>query len=64
MTEVYLKGLLEDSSEAARFYLIQALKATSNLPKGLNRSQVIAAFMEAAASTQAVIVAEGAKDDS
>jgi hypothetical protein len=35
-----------DSCDATRIYLSEAIKATSNLPKGMNRTALIVAFME------------------
>jgi len=48
-----------DSCDAARIYLAEALKATSNLPKGMNRSSLIIAFMEVGA---AALIADQAKE--
>ena len=42
-----------DSCDSAKIYLSEALKATSNLPKGMNRTALIVAFMEVAAATLA-----------
>ena len=45
-----LESLVFDSCETAKIYMREALNATSNLPKGMNRTAIIVAFMEAAAS--------------
>lgn len=45
-----LEKLVFDSCETAKIYMKEALNATSNLPKGMNRTAIIVAFMEAAAS--------------
>lgn len=45
-----LEEQVYDSCDAARIYLAEALKATSNLPKGMNRSSLIIAFMEVGAA--------------
>jgi hypothetical protein len=45
----FIDDAVFESCDKARICLTEAIKATSNLPKGLNRGQVIAAFMEVAA---------------
>jgi hypothetical protein len=45
-----LERLVFDSCETAKIYMREALNATSNLPKGMNRTAIIVAFMEVAAS--------------
>lgn len=45
-----LELLVYGACKTADVYLDEALRATSNLPKGLNRTAIIVAFMEAAAS--------------
>ena len=45
-----LERLVFDSCETAKIYMKEALNATSNLPKGMNRTAIIVAFMEVAAS--------------
>jgi len=45
-----LEKLVFDSCETAKIYMREALNATSNLPKGMNRTAIIVAFMEAASS--------------
>lgn len=45
-----LEALVFDSCETAKIYMKEALNATSNLPKGMNRTAIIVAFMEVAAS--------------
>jgi hypothetical protein len=48
-----IEDLVYDSCDSAKIYLSEALKATSNLPKGMNRTALIVAFMEVAAATLA-----------
>jgi len=48
-----IEGLVYDSCDSAKIYLSEALKATSNLPKGMNRTALIVAFMEVASATLA-----------
>jgi hypothetical protein len=50
VTSPPLERLVFDSCETAKIYMREALNATSNLPKGMNRTAIIVAFMEVAAS--------------
>lgn len=45
-----MESLVFDACETAKIYMREALNATSNLPKGMNRTAIIVAFMEVAAS--------------